>query len=1201
MKLIDSNLLKKLVEEKKALFSSGGLFSELIRRLILSSGEGITDIRIPTMDDVRAPGFDGKVVSSEQYLYVGKGTSVWEFGTSEDYLSKINEDYNKRTTDPCGMKKDETIFYLVTPYLWANPRTSITEWENSKKDWKKVVIVDGSKLCDWLEIEMNVAIWLIEQCNAEVKGYFMISSVENAWDNLSKRTEPILDKQVFLTGRDDKSKLFVELVNSKDDIRVKSDSLVDALGFTLSTLKDLDKIRSEVIVVGDQSSYRKVDKVVEGKILVLTFPFRGMLGSKNKNIILLNNESEIKCVDIALEALRKEEFIAALKTMKISDGDIYNIIDGTHRNLPAVIRRISNPKYIDRPKWATKNNKNLLLPLLLMKNIISSNATHRKLVELITEESYSKFETTMREFVRQEDSPIKQVENVYCIMSFEEAWGALIPNTSDIAFSTLFNLFESIMLYYSGREAEILESYKIIVNCDGMKSIPLRELFQSLVFYSLNDDYSKNRVDDLVKHVITLCKNVNGYNLLLNNFSILAEAAPNVVALFLESQLKDSNSYTMKLFSDRTFKNDYCKVLWTLEVLLYFDDTKIIACKMLAKLKNLNLKYAISNSPNDSLSNALCLWDDKNVLTLKEKKELVLEFLKEDPIEFSFFALELINKNISSTSRRLIQRGQEIKKDILIHEYCETINEIASKIIKISLANKDLRILSNVIECYNLLFIETLKNIVDGIVPEEYSTKELQQLYCKLLEKISNIKKYYKNKEWSGRENYIPILAEIAEKIKSKDLFLQNECFFQNAYFCPKIDDQYNENEQHDYQIEDKKRFEFKSEKYKLLKKQIRPNELHEKLVSSMSNERWWGWFLSGLIDENEFFYLTDLLLVNGKLSILEGLLNNIDLNFVRNKIKSLNNERQNKVFSLLDRMDVIDLLDNEDKEKAFWNNKILSEYNQKRYEAIRKYNPIALIDYYSSKNVNKVNCSEVVNLLEELINISTETSKDSAIFFKNYNLTYAYEIKELFNGIDAIEYSERIARIELNYYANKIITEIPEGTKRYFFENPKQFLDLLLGAENLDFLIDMQSDFILPDCAYLNYTQLEFFAKSLIECSDIKEKEKMASFVGNILGRSKKGFDEIFPHETVRQLIQELNIKEVKDGFRRGTINRRGTRYVGDGKSEKDIAKKYRKDAKTIGIEYPAVAEVLKELAAVYEKEAVRDYIYSETNLSYD
>ena len=191
MAFVTSEMLQQFVENEKR--KSEGLLPELIKRLILSSCSNINNIRIPGVDDIWAPGFDGVVDCQEKTTYVSDGMSVWEFGTNNNSLKKINEDYQKRTDNPLGVDKAVTSFYLVTPYIWAydNQGMPRSKWEaDHKDDWKEVHVYDASVLCDWIDSEPAVCAWLffifVEN------QHLSFNSVSDAWRIFSNQTTPQL-------------------------------------------------------------------------------------------------------------------------------------------------------------------------------------------------------------------------------------------------------------------------------------------------------------------------------------------------------------------------------------------------------------------------------------------------------------------------------------------------------------------------------------------------------------------------------------------------------------------------------------------------------------------------------------------------------------------------------------------------------------------------------------------------------------------------------------------------------------------------------------------------------------------------------------------------------------------------------------------------------------------------------------------------
>ena len=119
MEIMSASKLDSLSTEKSRLFQE--LLPELVKRLIIDSSKSLSSIRIPSKDDIWAPGFDGIIENDEKNTYVSSGKSVWEFGTNNDSLTKINDDYEKRTINSLGIDKKETTFYLVIPKILKVP------------------------------------------------------------------------------------------------------------------------------------------------------------------------------------------------------------------------------------------------------------------------------------------------------------------------------------------------------------------------------------------------------------------------------------------------------------------------------------------------------------------------------------------------------------------------------------------------------------------------------------------------------------------------------------------------------------------------------------------------------------------------------------------------------------------------------------------------------------------------------------------------------------------------------------------------------------------------------------------------------------------------------------------------------------------------------------------------------------------------
>ena len=294
MKLLNSHMLETIVANNKR--DSAGILSELVKRLIISSMQNISSIRIPDKDDVWAPGFDGKVECAESTRYVSSGKSVWEFGTNEDSLSKINEDYSKRNENSLGEDKATTAFYLVVPKIWSYSQ-SISDWENEHKgEWAKVHIIDASELCDWINSLPSVCCWLFEKYyDQEILSF---TSVNKAWEQFSKKANPQFSQELFLLGRE----IETELLNSRSNnriTRVQSNSHVDAVGFVIASVLLHREHKETFVVVDDETTFKQLNRIVENQTFIFLFHYDG-------DVYLEHNNSAILCfsdVDVSIHTI----------------------------------------------------------------------------------------------------------------------------------------------------------------------------------------------------------------------------------------------------------------------------------------------------------------------------------------------------------------------------------------------------------------------------------------------------------------------------------------------------------------------------------------------------------------------------------------------------------------------------------------------------------------------------------------------------------------------------------------------------------------------------------------------------------------------------------------------------------------------------------------------------------------------------------
>ena len=616
------------------------LLPELVKKLIINSCTSVSSIRMPHGDDIWAPGFDGVVDCSEGNRYVPAGCSVWEFGTNENTLLKINDDYQKRTQNPLGIKIEETSFFLVTSKIWAYPQT-ITAWEAEHTDWKRAKIYDASVLCDWIEQTPVVRAWLLEAFSDNRSIVF--STLAHAWSLFAQKTSFAMSDSLFLADREQEMACFFDTVENKI-VRVKATTRVEATGFVLAAMMQKPELRERSIVINAPSAYRDVNHCVKSKILILNYTCDHDISIENGNHVILCYGKEDTSIrgNVSLAELPKFHYIRAFKDMGVPDPE--ELYTFTHGNLRALIRRIPGTSTESMPEWAKREDKDLLAPLLFMRNINRSSDIDRAIVEQLAGVSYGNVDKAYAEMMRKEDSPIKAVDDYYILVNYEETWDVLQYNVYSTQYDHLTDTILSIF-----DEVDRASRVTAIFSSRVGRSNLLQNLLENYVYFSYNND-NPQKFDKTIHDFMAFMDKPNASNIIINHLSVLAQAAPTMVVDALDAEIDNPNGMIMSLFSHpQQFDSRYMNILFALDKLTFHSESAERACRILFRLYQADQdKFRYSNSPYSSLLNALYFINIYFPLPINEKVKLLLDFLKEDSYHGGKLIIGILNKKAAS-------------------------------------------------------------------------------------------------------------------------------------------------------------------------------------------------------------------------------------------------------------------------------------------------------------------------------------------------------------------------------------------------------------------------------------------------------------------------------------------------------------------------------------------------------------------------
>lgn len=1160
MELLTAKILEDMCNQNKKQFE--GLLPEIVKRLILASNSSVREHRFPAGDDVWAPGFDGVLNCMESSKYVRAGMSVWEFGTNSDSLSKINDDYEKRTKNPLGYKKEETGFYLVVTRIWAFKGVSIKQWEDQHDDWAYTKVFDAVELSEWINSEPTVCAWLFETIYGASDIEF--SSVEQAWNRFVQKTKPRFTREMFVLCRQEQEKEFLSrLRDGSEDIVIKGATTIDSIGFVLAVLLSDEVYAQNCIVVNNVQTFKMVASMAKDKLILLNYSHEGELFNQQNRIILCLNKEAISANNaIELPLLTKSLYELALKDMGIEDSKISDLFAFTHGNLRALIRRIPGSLVDTKPGWAKQECLDALVPLVLLRSIDIEK--DKGLVERLANMSFANVDKVYHSLSLLEDTPVKVVPNHYVIVNYEEAWDTLSLSTSEYHFDLLMELLEDMLdsLSKAGEfENRSLYEYKDII----------RRLLWNMIYYSYEDDYGKLR--HAIERILEYSYQSKVSKAVIGNWSSLAIACPEAVMDFISNDYSREDGIIKSIFNGDDYDNQYCDVLFALDDLAIHYETLPGVCKILFDLYLIKKKYIYNNSPKESLLVALCLWRCEGTVTLSQKEAIIMNLLNKNDEAVELFA-ELIRKDSYHKGVRIGEeqiQGETISVRDLVLAKQRILEALFIKGIKSGKASAVL----SLFEDYRDINPTVLGNYAENFDLHLFTEEDVEKLNYWLRKKIYNIKRF----GWQDCEKYIASLEKWISATEYKDAYKDARWAFKDSYECPTKEllssaDDYDQHDMDCYQF-----------RKALLEKLLSDNR--EKAITMVTNcisdEPYWGKMLAEFGSADMFDFICCRLSEEHKYLALARFLDDSEVEKVKAFLETIG-EIKVEIVPHLYNKELLSCLKTEDV-YLFWKNKTMLKYVKEDFEALLKYNPKGLVTFLyleSEKNPN-----QCVDLAKDVFKALQDDKE-------NVNNHADYEIEAIISKIDSVYYSDDWAELCMRLSEKMESDSYPECICKYLFYNPNKIRNILLdgGIKRYKFI----NDYRLPECAYKEYSAFKFFFDAL---RTIEIENNLGwSVIGAIMGKSAVGTDGFFPHEFVRMILEDYASKDLDDEVVYSFEDLNKIRAVSDGNDQLRKAHECMNISNRFLIDFPHSAYILKKISSVYTGNAKRDYIHSEVML---
>lgn len=718
---------------------SQGVIPELIYLFIKQSAPDISECRIPYGDAVNQPGMDGIVDCETGFLeFVPAGKSYWEIGTGKDPQEKASSDFQKRTDELSDEERADSTFVFVTPRSaeangWDEPKQRAWIKRRQNTGWKRIIIIDGVKLADWLREFPATGRWIAAKIGILPNLSGVITPLEH-WDltkskfrncNLiqSQFNGLTLPPELFISSRDkecsaletifscEAKKLFI-IAESENDV----DDFVAAYLMTLEKEK-AQKYADKCLFIKDKDTWQAISELRRSHVLVAS-PRLG-LDDEQQNLLALAIEKEhgviVPFCDapsignddvIDLKSPPSYQIKEILTKAQFPDALAEEFAKIGNRRLSALMRYLVGAA---APSYAKRNTVRELAKACLIGRWVERNEADVKIIEKFIGKSYKEWMERFIVDALRPDSPLALIEGKWKVISRDEAWdalGGLISNDDlarfkNIAISVLEERDPTLDLPKEERYAASVYGKQLNYSRNIRKGISQTLALMGSRPKALSNCSCNEALNTVNFIVRTLLYGANWERWASIDYylPLLVEAAPSEFLDAVESSLVDiSNSPFHEIFEQEGSgiegRNYMCGLLWALEELAWSPDYLSRVAVILADLASIDPGGSWANRPIRSLVNIFLPWHVQTTAKFDRRKAAIKAVIKNQPKIGWSLLLELLPESYQTTigTCRPIWRDfipLDWKDGVFQYEYLEQITALCEFVIDLAKEDVD--------------------------------------------------------------------------------------------------------------------------------------------------------------------------------------------------------------------------------------------------------------------------------------------------------------------------------------------------------------------------------------------------------------------------------------------------------------------------------------------------------------------------------
>lgn len=966
-----------------------------------------------------------------------------------------------------------------------------------------------------------------------------------------------------------------------------------------------------------------------GKILIPWFVAEQIYAiPNNTNIFAYGKEEYSVGKDvIKLRKRKRSTIVKKLEEAGLNYEKAYALVNDTHGLYIPLKKKIIRGQYNVIPNWVNAED-DLIIPLILCGQWTETEGDQVVLEDLCGKK-YEQIVENLQPYMRGEDPLFIKFRvhgrTIYHLASVENAWDYLDDKVviGDKRWNKyvecileiisepdpVFNYPEEQQYY-----AEILPGGKPFWSAILKKGL-LRSFIMK-AYYKKNKD-SQDAIDLVVEKILAGITSLNQWLSIAGYFSILCEASPKAVMHRLDDEWANPTGL-IEVFSKENgdsflSKNYYTHFIWGIEQFLLQKEYVAWAVRWFIKMYVLNIKYSISNSPKETLKQIFCTWHNVTVLSPKDKVYLLKEAFTHNYDIWNLIYSELPGRNshmVGSPSKPMYRECDE--------PFVTTNNDMW-------FANREYLLL-----CLRHMDFDPARWIKLIEIADHFG-KDLQAKLFEQLEyeitsmsdsEVISIKdkirdeiyrhRYFASSEWAMSEEELDSYEKLLNSIHTKNPVYEYAYLFAKEYDFPLL---------HPCPFSEDEKREINKE---LRDKEIKEGIVHfreqkldvVKLIEICSGYEYstlgkylFDYYCEKKFDETIFALLIsncdykNIMTSYARMAYWE---NNKYLNRAVVLVKEYGLDNEMLVSLLL--IEEIDahktLLINEENEtvKSMYWKSMQHNYKEEEktcrfvLEEMQKYADQVTIIGALRDSIKYFSPTEILSIMEGLQSIEVGTINS----LTSYNLKEI--LKVLQDKYSNTEDCGRVAQLELSY-RGLLEWEDMACFKRCLEISPKLFAEMIsiiykkdggeeeeknkLDEKFVSSIYSLYYDAIFCPAESNGTVDKETLFIWIAEFKELLKQQRQTRLFTHLLGRifaySPIGEDGYYPHESIRDAIQEYGDQSLENEYVISVFNQRGVFSPTGGVAERELAKKYKKNADAVRVCYPKVANIYDRLSESY------------------